>query len=240
MASLLGARRFNRGDRLFDIVENICISVDLLVLGMAMDAKDLVPLDSPGRYASLPARQFSLEARIPICGPFHGALYMKTVDAIEIGFERSSPPPVREQDLASLAGLTRVEESIFVGAYAVFFERHGAHMKARWGEPENWPPFFRFCRAMRNAALRPDGRVDLEHPEAEPVSWHGLTWGPTDSLTRTALGKDLSSCDLLVLLIELSDELDRLGFPCIGASPSRSKDEKIIVEVPSLDRRRTG
>jgi hypothetical protein len=175
MASLLGARRFNRGDRLFDTIENICISVDLLVLGMAMDAKDLVPLDSPGRYASLTARQFPIEARIPICAPFHGALYMKTVDAYEIRFERRAPPPVAEGNLASLGGLTRVEENIFIAAYVLFFERHGAQMKARWGEPENWPPLFRFCRAMRNAALRPDGLVDLEHPEAAPVSWYGLT-----------------------------------------------------------------
>jgi hypothetical protein len=65
-----------------------------------------------------------------------------------------------------------------------------------------------------------------------------LTWGPTDSLKHRALGEHLSSCDLLVLLIELSDELDRLGFPRNGESPSRRQDDKVVVEASGFDRRR--
>ena len=44
------------------------------------------------------------------------------------------------------------------------------------------------------------------------VSWYGLSYGPAQN-KKIAIGTDLAFADILILMLEMSDELDRLGCP---------------------------
>jgi hypothetical protein len=64
----------------------------------------------------------------------------------------------------------------------------------------------------RNWIFHHQGVVNFENPKAPPVSWHHLTYGQADR-GKLAVGGDLGFAEMVILIFELSDELDRLDCP---------------------------
>lgn len=76
-----------------------------------------------------------------------------------------------------------------------------------------FPPVANFARVVRNAIVH-GGTVNIENPNAASASWRGLTYGPQQRGQKVLnTGHDLSVGDLIILMLELSDELDTLGAP---------------------------
>ncbi len=55
-------------------------------------------------------------------------------------------------------------------------------LKTKANKPDiaQWSPLFRFCRAMRNAAVHKGGRVDFINPNVVAVEWYDLKYGWAD------------------------------------------------------------
>ena len=72
----------------------------------------------------------------------------------------------------------------------------------------DWPEALQFARLVRNAMAH-DGCINIPKGRAVGAKWHHLVYGKADHGTRI-VGPVLASGDLLILLVEASQELDRL------------------------------
>jgi hypothetical protein len=75
----------------------------------------------------------------------------------------------------------------------------------------NWPPLCNFGRVIRNAATH-GGTINIESKTAPSVRWYSLQYDHR-SRGRAIFGSDISCADLILLMFEVSDELDKLGAP---------------------------
>lgn len=77
-----------------------------------------------------------------------------------------------------------------------------------------WPAVWNFGRIVRNAASH-GGRLDWRNSKAPPISWHHLDYSTSEHGRQIICG-DLDVADLLLLMLEMDAELDRLGCPIAG------------------------
>jgi hypothetical protein len=75
---------------------------------------------------------------------------------------------------------------------------------------------FRFAWALRNAAAHHGGRLNITDHKVPPITWHHLKFDHNDAGLRV-FGEVVNMADMLIFLIEMSDELDRLRHPHRGA-----------------------
>ncbi len=99
----------------------------------------------------------------------------------------------------------------FFENYSKWLNQHALATQTKAGSKSYilWPNAWQFARIVRNAVSH-EGIVNIDNTTFTPVTWHSLTYGPAQS-GRTLLGRDLAIADLIFLMIEMSDELDRLG-----------------------------
>jgi hypothetical protein len=99
--------------------------------------------------------------------------------------------------------------------YVSFFETHKNWIKLNCGgDTYAWPPIFNFARVVRNALAHNVGRIHFENVDALPVTWHHVSYSPSDNGTHAISAHGpIATADLLLLMFEMSDELDRLGCP---------------------------
>ncbi|MBV8187173.1 MAG: hypothetical protein JO339_08035 [Alphaproteobacteria bacterium] len=110
-------------------------------------------------------------------------------------------------------GLRDFFRAMMCNAILVFYERYRPWLQGRFGrETKARPEFWRFCWAIRNAAVHHQGRINFTNSTAAPVTWRGLTYSPADN-GKQVFGTDLSVGDLMFLMLGMSDELDTLGAP---------------------------
>ena len=103
--------------------------------------------------------------------------------------------PIRHRnDHASLRGLFREEPSTLI---------------AKYGEKTRpWPPIFQFIRAIRNFISHSSGKVHFDYKNDPAVSWHHLRYSVKDE-GRQVIGGDIDIAELIILLVEFGDALDR-------------------------------
>jgi hypothetical protein len=77
-----------------------------------------------------------------------------------------------------------------------------------------WPSRWNFARVVRNAIVHNSGRVYWNDPKPSslPISWYGLTYSNATN-RRHIIGPDLNVGDLVILLLEMNEALDRAGCP---------------------------
>ena len=75
-----------------------------------------------------------------------------------------------------------------------------------------FPAVWQFARVIRNGLSHGGSRIPISDPAFAPVTWHALTYGPSDD-GRRFLGSDLSIADLVLLMLEMAEALDNLGCP---------------------------
>jgi hypothetical protein len=101
--------------------------------------------------------------------------------------------------------------------YLRFYEAHVDWMRANvHSDPQQWSDLLRFARVIRNAAGH-YGRIswDSPSPALKPVTWRNYQYSHADN-GREILGLEFHIAPIVMLLFELSDELDALGCPQFG------------------------
>lgn len=213
MTALSGVRVLNEGkDRLFDPMHRVLIIID--GIGIALTALITGRLVEAGKYAVIGCRQFPIEIKAPVLTPTQALACGSPMT--EIGFffgpkEATVLPPGQTQ--TNIKGYGHPTLVAVTPIYVDFFEKHKGWLRATLGgDPNTWPPLFNFARAVRNFISHHAGHVHFDNPNAPSVTWHHLTYMPADE-GKQVIGSDIDLGDLIVLLFELSDELDRLGCP---------------------------
>ncbi len=161
-----------------------------------------------GAYVTAESNQFDVEVRLPIHGPLEVALAGVVPDEIRLKFV----PKKTESDGDRISGFRNVIMYAVVPIFVDFYENSKPWLKANVStDRQQWPAIWNFGRVIRNATAH-GGNLNITNPDAPPVSWHRLSYGPGDD-GREVVGGDLSFADMIILMIEMSDELDRLGCP---------------------------
>lgn len=174
------------------------------------------PIRQPGAYfATLIGKQFPVNVRHPVFRPFPLSFTPAVVQHYELEFTPlaySSPTVVSY----SSDKWGAVSEMFWNTALVFFYEQHLTWVQNTYGrgpkDRDNWPPLIRFAWLLRNAAVHHHGKINLTDPKVPPISWHHLKYDHTNAGTKV-FGDVMSLADMLIFLVEMSDELDRLGCP---------------------------
>jgi hypothetical protein len=195
-------------DRMYMTVSDICVLSDAIWLAGAsvMGAAHTVPLQ--GKTFDLESAQFPVVLKLPSIAPFFYAFHNAPGPiSYQIGFVPFTPPDIHHKT----GSLRSIHHAVFSAYLVIFYERHKDWIAVTYtSDPDKWPEPFRFLRAMRNAIAH-DGKIGLR-PKDRPVVWHHVKYDQASN-GRSVLPDELSVGDILILLFEVSDELDRLGAP---------------------------
>jgi hypothetical protein len=211
MTHLSGDVSLTSDQRLFEPMKHIILVIDAICTAVAVLSKGKGK-PSPGSLVNCcHARQFYLNVQLPLGSPIQTMVDNKEPTHIEVGFH-----PVGEL-AQGLTHETKFYPSVFINVinpvYVDFFEKHRPWMVRTYGtDPDTWPPLLNFTRMIRNWISHHRGCVHFMNSERPPISWHHLTYGPDDE-GKAVVGGDLELGDMIVLLFELAEELDRLGCP---------------------------
>jgi hypothetical protein len=212
-------RKLERGkSRLFDPMHKIVLVMDSVGIASMFALLNRVdPIEETPRNATrVECVQFPmLVVRVPILTLLRTTVQGAPVSDFIIGFVDKKPPPPlplgRAQSTIERHGALALQ--LMTPIYVDFFEKHRSWIKNKFGgDAYAWPSIFNFARALRNFVSHHSGQVHFENPNAGPVSWHHLSYSPSDE-GRSVLSADIEIGDLIVLLFELSDELDKAGCP---------------------------
>jgi hypothetical protein len=98
------------------------------------------------------------------------------------------------------------------GTFSIFWDRYLDKVKTLYGaDSQQWPSLFNFARVIRNACSH-GGKVNITNPSAKPVTWHAYTISPADH-GRHIIDSELSFADIVLLMLEISDELRKAAIP---------------------------
>lgn len=159
-----------------------------------------------GDYIAIECNQFPLEVHLPLNGPIQAALNEKRPDEIHVNFVLT--PVETKAYRLNTSGFSETLRQTITPIFVHFFENAKHSLKCQFGKnPEQWPPIWDFARVVRNACAH-GGHLHMAGIKPHPVSWHHLKYHQTLN-GRQIVGADLSVGDMLVLLFELGDELDR-------------------------------
>jgi hypothetical protein len=211
MVTTPSSRIVGKGSRLHPIVSDLCILLDAIYIAGEAAFKLAHAKPMSGLDFALESSRFPVTVKIPIAGPFYLALTDPRTVAYQIKLVPHFPEP---SGTHKTENLRTIHHAVFAAFFVLFYERHRPFLQDRLGrETANWPEFFRFCWAVRNAATHHEFRVNFTNPKVAPVTWAGATYGPADN-GRLLIGpNDLSVGDILILIMEMSDELDDLSAP---------------------------
>lgn len=160
--------------------------------------------------SALECKQFPLWVRMPAFSATVALVHGVKVKRMEVEF---SPANTITHNDIDVADISIVILSVITPLYVDFFEKHRHWLKATYGgDAYAWPMLFNFGRVIRNFISHHAGHVHFDNANAAPVTWHHLSYSPADE-GKQVIGTDLALGDMIVLLFELSDELDRLGCP---------------------------
>jgi hypothetical protein len=214
VTSLMGSRRFVPGDRFFPMAEYLTVHLDMETY--AVCAANNLAIRPPGQqFARLGCRQFPLDIRHNVFGPFWATFQPSiTINAYELFFEPKQQRGQQTQFTSDKWG--RLAEMFWHMGLLYFYEQHVSWIHQTYGrqpkDRDTWPSLLRFAWALRNAATHHNGCLNITDPKVPPVVWHHLKYDHNDAGLRV-LGDVMTLGDILVFLIEFSDELDRLGCP---------------------------
>ncbi len=113
-------------------------------------------------------------------------------------------PPDHEWPMAVMQAL------VAVPFFVEYYEDHYDFILSKSGRKwENAPSVWQFAHILRMAAAH-GGAITLDDPSFVPVTWGQVTFGPAQN-RRRIFGTDLGASDILILMLEMDEELTRLG-----------------------------
>ena len=165
----------------------------------------------PGDYTTLECNQFDTEVRLPFHGPIQAAVANRVADEIEIEFV--SKTTVTHPFTIDV--LSETAAQMIAAEFAMFYESHLDWLeKNRGSDGSQWPGTLDFARVIRNAASH-NLKLTFRNQKSRAVSWRHMRYGPADHGKRV-IGTDLSVADMIVLMIDVAEEFDKLGCPIPG------------------------
>jgi hypothetical protein len=209
------SERGSEQDRLFKLIEYLTIYLDMEVYAFSA-AHGAPKIQQDGtHFATLIGKQFPVNVRHPVFRPFPLSFTPTVVQHYELEFTQlaySSPTVVTY----SSDKWGAVAEWVWSNALVFFYEQHLPWVHDTYGKTskdrDKWPPIIRFAWALRNAALHHEGRLNITDPNVPPVTWHHLNYDYKDAGLKV-FGNVMNLADMLIFMVEFSDELDRLGCP---------------------------
>jgi hypothetical protein len=206
----IGTHSINRGDRLFEP-----INIFLIIFSAVAHAASLM-VDGKTHRTERPAARmqtyrYSYAFALPLRGPLEFALSNQRPDCIQIGMTSDTDSEVQDAKIHT-AGLHPSMNGVIGAVFLMFFERYNEWLKSNCGDPVNWPEPLNFCRIVRNAVAH--GGIHFDNARAPTVAWRGLSYGPAQN-GRQIIGADILAGDLLGLMFEANDQLDRMGAPVL-------------------------
>lgn len=208
-------RVIRRSDRLYDVLLNFFIEFGALGLAATISAGGSV---ENAEWATIVAFRSPIHIKCQPVKLFHLAIREnESPDDFELQFvsgrRQLHDMPQRVQESHKVTAYHRVFNNMLGLTFLSFYERHRPWLQKHFGgEVDKWPQLFRFAWALRNAITHHEGEVNFENPKCPSVTWNGLTYSPADN-GRLVFGPDLGMGDFIVLMLQMSDELDRLGCP---------------------------
>jgi hypothetical protein len=164
-----------------------------------------------GDVISVESKQFPLKVYLPLYLVVEAAIKGREADEINIDILPNTPAAEGN----ATDGFKRVIGHAISPLFVTFFENHKSWLEgSRGADPYNWPDVLNFGRVVRNASSH-GGKLNFTRT-ARPVTWHNLTYDPAKDQGRL-IGADLPMADLLILMLEMSGELDQLGCPNLSA-----------------------
>lgn len=213
MTTLSGSYLIERGKhRLLEPINDICIATDAISVAAHHHLKLPVPIDG---HLAIECKQIPMNVRLPLSGPVQCALSGTLPKSIELYFHLLPPAPPQYSNTSG--GFTGTMNSLYSATLVNLYERNKAFLTKYHGgkKPKEWGDFWRFVWVVRNSCAH--GKLALYDTEVAPVEWRGLKYYPAPEDTTKArhvvIGGDLSFGDLLVLMVEMSEELDAIGAP---------------------------
>jgi len=199
---------FNRGQsRLFSTMWLLVhLSDALAVTALALRNKLNEPHD-PNASMGFHARVCDLAIFLPVINPMRHTVENKRIDTINITIQEISPVP----DGHNITAFGEIHDRMFQLVFVLFYERHLPIFQQTFGtETRDWPQMFQFAWAIRNGFVHHAGLLHFRSADYPAVTWRSLTYFPADK-GKLILGPEFTSGDLLMLIFDLSDELDARG-----------------------------
>lgn len=198
--------------RLFDLMRNLVFIVDALFVAVSATKQGDDWNGVASGFLPFKSIQFGITVSMPVGVLMPAVLNSEPVRAIGVAFflTKDIGPPLRKTTYRA-ALPPRILENMITPLYVDFFERYRPWIKTTYGSG-TWPPLLDFARAVRNWISHHQGCVHFKNPQAGAVKWHHLSYSPADK-GRLVVGRDLQFGDMIILLFELADELERLGCP---------------------------
>jgi hypothetical protein len=181
-------------------------------------SNDPVPKSAIGTFHLVAAESFNVDISMPTRSPMEYLARNELPRFVQIsilhGMMRTRLIPRSEKTGLVNAGMFIV--GLITPIFVDFFEQHRPWLTSTFPGDANktWPPIANFVRVIRNFIAHHQGRVSFDNPNAPPVSWHHLMYEPKDK-GYLVVGRhgDFGIGDLILLLMEFTGELDRLGCP---------------------------
>ena len=210
MSSIVGVRELSRGDhRLFELMNILLIQTASLATAAKYHTDGEVNFKA-GDYIAVEGNLLDIDVRLPLFGPVEAALEEKEPDLIELRIVEK--PEKKKAYSRETSGFAKVVVHFIKPIFVDFFETYKPFLEESLrGNHYNWPGVWNFGRVIRNS-ISHGGEIYFKKSTAQSVSWYGLTYGPPDN-GQLAVSGDLSFTDMLILMFEMDDELDRLGCP---------------------------
>lgn len=209
MTSLNGKYEIEpKSHRLLAPINDICIITNAIYVATHHYAgKDISR--TPATTVALECNLFPVEVFLPVIGPVSAAIKEKQPEIIGIEF-RAVPKKKPVYEIKS-SGFKNAMMAIFTASIVNLYEDNLPFLKTSLGsDTQGWPDFWNFARVIRNACSH-GGMLNFLNPNATPVNWHDVSYDPSQN-GRQIIGGDFSFGDMIVLLVEISDELDGLGY----------------------------
>ena len=210
--------------RLYPYFENLLISVTGIMRALQfahtlLSTQHMQPIVAYKSNAQFAARQFPLTLTLPQTGPLEQLLQGRRADVIQLRF--GSPPaeaPLGSPRTVPVGTLHTVFANALSPTFVQFYEDN-----CKWVEKNvnsdvhKWPAAWNFGRVIRNA-MSHGGSINIDSKVAPNVSWHHLTYGHDQNKQRV-IGTELYFTDLMILMIEMADDLDRANAPYVTLEP---------------------
>ena len=211
-----GDQTFRRGaDRLFNQIDQFTIYNAMFTIGTLWTSKALGNGFNNDDCAIIDSFVFPLSAGIPLAGVAEAAFAERPAE-VRILHIQPGPQATTMPDHAPFTrGFNSVLWLPITPVFVDFVERAKPWLKATYGGVAHWPETMYFARMVRNA-ISHGGRLDTIRKPWRDAEWHHLKFGKADH-EKQAIGEDgfLSPADMLFLMIDAGDELDRIGCPLL-------------------------
>lgn len=167
------------------------------------------------KSASLRCRQFDREVHFPIVNVMETIIADATTFGIDIAITANTKPIGVPS--VKTRSLNPILAHIIAPLFTDFFENHRPWLDTQLSEnPYEWPEVWNFSRVVRNAASH-GGRINWRNQKSPAVTWRHLSYSAADR-NKTVICGDLDVADLILLMLDMNDELDKLGCPIFATS----------------------